>query len=370
MSTNLLFSYDEGIDQRTIHDRVLLITLGAYADAGGVQRQLDEHLRNNLAGREIGRFDTDQVIDYRDNRPIIDFAGDRYANYREPAMVLREFTDKAGEPFLLLSGPEPSLQWEKVAATINRIVDELDVELVVTAQGMPMPVPHTRPVGMFNFATDPKLLLIDQPSGHFQMSSSFTGLLAVRMEQADNHLLGLLAHVPQYLSDTDYPQAVIAMIDALNKATGLKLPLGALPAAATFVRGQIDAQLRQSDELSEMVRGLEQRYDAYQERRAVAAEAQANLPGGDEIAAEAEAFLASLDKRGDRETGTPTDKSRPADDSPAGPGESAGPAAAEGHDGSKDDMPDAGDPDLPGQGPDRTNPPDDTNHPGGPADQH
>ena len=87
-----LFSYDSHIDARTIRARVLLVTLGSFADAGHAQRLLDDHMLNNLTNHRIGAFDTDQVISYREQRPSIVFNSDHFSQYRAPSLVLHEVT--------------------------------------------------------------------------------------------------------------------------------------------------------------------------------------------------------------------------------------------------------------------------------------
>lgn len=61
---------------------------------------------------------------------------------------MRLVQDATGAPFLLLSGPEPDVEWERFAAAVRQIVERLQVRLSVNFHGIPMGVPHTRPVGI------------------------------------------------------------------------------------------------------------------------------------------------------------------------------------------------------------------------------
>ncbi len=335
-----LFSYEPTIDQRTIHDRVMVVTLGSYGDVGASQAQIDEHLLNTLSHRKIGDFDIDQIMDYRGHRPPIDFDQDHYDNYVSPSMTLHEVVDKSGNPFLLLTGPEPALQWERVSATIEWLMDQLDVQLLVTAQGVPMPVPHTRPINLLKVATRPELIPGNQGSGSFRMSASFLAMLTQRLGEKQRDVIGLVARVPQYLADTEYPDGAIAVMNGLHDLAGLNIPVSSLQQASHLARAQIDSQVEQSDELQQMVGQMEEQYDRYMRDHSLPM-TEADIPDADEIGQEMEDYLASLDTgadnsdtdHSDSRSDEPMDPDKPADgdkpedgtaqgpEDPRGPGE-------------------------------------------------
>lgn len=51
---------------------------------------------------------------------------------------MRLVQDATGAPFLLLSGPEPDVEWERFAAAVEQIVDRLGVRISVNFHGIPM----------------------------------------------------------------------------------------------------------------------------------------------------------------------------------------------------------------------------------------
>ncbi len=73
-------------------------------------------------------------------------------------MTLHEVVDKSGNPFLLLTGPEPALQWGVSAR--RQVADGPDGRCSCSSahQGVPMPVPHTRPINLLKVATRPELI--------------------------------------------------------------------------------------------------------------------------------------------------------------------------------------------------------------------
>lgn len=295
-----LFAWEPHVDQRTVRADTLVVTLGSYTDAGGVQRQVDEHLLAQLPNRVLGRFDADQVVDYGGRRPTIHFDRDRFTSFDAPQIVLHQVTDRDGTNFLLLNGPEPSLQWERMAAGIKHVVGQLDVRRTVLVQSMPAPTPHTRPVPVTRFASDDALLGDEVPMlGTFSLSASFTGVLSLRLGEAGHPVLGLLAHVPHYVAESEYPAAAGAVLGALRDATHLAVPTEGFDVAAGIVRAQIDTQIADNDEVTAMVGALESGYDEFTQQREVQTEATRQLPSGDEIAAQFEDFLAALPDEGE-----------------------------------------------------------------------
>lgn len=107
-------------------------------------------------------------------------------------------------------------------------------------------------------------------------------------------MLGYTAHVPHYLSQSDYPQAAVSLLEQVCKSCGLALPMTELLERATAVNASIAEQVVESEEVAAVVAALEQQYDAFiaaQENRSLLARDD-DLPSGDELGAEFERFLA------------------------------------------------------------------------------
>ena len=92
------------------------------------------------------------------------------------------------------------------------------------------------------------------------MPGSAEALVELRLSEAGHDVLGVAAHVPHYLSRSPYPDASLAVLEAITAATGLVLPdvAHALRTEAHTVRDEIDRQIAEGDaELVSVVRGLE-----------------------------------------------------------------------------------------------------------------
>lgn len=292
-----LFSYEPHVDSRLLRGRTLMVTLGAFSDAGQAQALVDDHLISSMPSRVVGRLDMDQVYDYTGRRPEVALELDHFSGYEKPEILLHEVTGPGDSTFFLLTGPEPSFQWERVASALRIVVEQLGIERVLILQGFPSPVPHTRELPVTRFGGTPEDIRVRRTMpGSFRLRAPFTALLTMRLSEAGHDVVGVVAHIPQYLHEVSYPDAAIALLRAVAEEDGPTVDLSDLERQALPVRDSIARQVADSQQLQEMVHGLEQNFD-----RMITSGAVDEVPTADDIAAEVEQFLADL---GDSDKGT------------------------------------------------------------------
>ncbi|HEX3647074.1 MAG TPA: PAC2 family protein, partial [Pseudonocardiaceae bacterium] len=162
--------------------------------------------------------------------------------------------------------------------------------------GIPMGVPHTRPMGVTGHATRPELVSDHQPMlNRIQVPGSIGALLEFRLGQSGQDALGFAAHVPHYLAQAVYPSAAVTLLGAVIRATGLQVPAAALREAAERADAEVNRQVGESDEVAEVVRALEQQYDQFVEgsnRGNLLAGGMDRMPTAEELGSEFERFLA------------------------------------------------------------------------------
>ena len=278
--------------------RVLLQSLRGFIDAGQAGRVLTRHIRDESTPVRVASFDIDRLLDYRSRRPEMVFSVNEWTSYDEPYLRVDMVTDAAGAPFLLLHGFEPDVLWEGYIRAVKEIVDELGVTLVAGVHGIPMAVPHTRPLTATVHGTNTELLP-DSPSlfGTVTVPASATNLLEYRFGQWERDVVNVAVHVPHYLAQSAYPQAAIRAIESLEPLTDLKLSPEALEDDAREATDEIARQAEESDEVQAVVAALEEQYDSVAEAQEGVVGADGLLPTADEIGAEFEKFLA--DRGGD-----------------------------------------------------------------------
>lgn len=274
---------------------VLVHVLDGFVDAGSAGEIVAEHLREQLTGARLVTFDVDQLLAYRARRPGMTFDDDRWVSYDEPTLAIDVLHDTEGTPFLLLHGLEPDLQWERFARAVRGLVEQFGVSLTVGVHGIPMGVPHTRPISATAHGTRSELLDI-QPHvfGRVQVPSSASSLLELRLGEAGLDAMGFAVHVPHYLAQARFPPAARAGLEHLQRVSGLALDVAAIDAAADESLASVAEQVEASEEVANVVRLLENQYDSFAQsvgRTNLLADS-APIPSGDEIAAHFEEFLA------------------------------------------------------------------------------
>ncbi|RKR13856.1 proteasome assembly chaperone family protein [Arthrobacter oryzae] len=274
----------------------LVMGFTGFADAGHVVRQITAELLDTLDAEMIAEFDADQLIDYRSRRPQVSFVEDHLQDYQAPTLALYRLVDGLGSPFLLLAGFEPDLQWERFARAVVGIVQELDVNLVTWIHSIPMPVPHTRPVGVTVHGNRPELIegiSVWKPT--VEVPAAVGHILELRLAEAGRNVAGYVIHVPHYLAEAEYPTAAVAGLEYLGAATSLMLPTDRLREAGREVGRQIAEQIEASEEVQQVVSRLETRYDEKAEgtvRRSLLADENDQIPNADALGAAVEAYLA------------------------------------------------------------------------------
>jgi predicted ATP-grasp superfamily ATP-dependent carboligase len=95
--------------------------------------------------------------------------------------------------------------------------------------------------------------------------------------------VGLWAQVPHYVANFPYPASALALLEALERLTGLSVDRSSLESAAADARTRLDELVAANPEHTHMVRQLETVYDDQS--------STLTIPSGDELAAELERFL-------------------------------------------------------------------------------
>ncbi|MFJ8307569.1 MULTISPECIES: PAC2 family protein [unclassified Streptomyces] len=277
---------------------VMLYHFDGYIDAGETGEQIVEKLLDTLPHQVVARFDHDRLVDYRARRPLLTFKRDRWTDFEVPALEIRLVQDATGAPFLLMSGPEPDVEWERFALAVRQIVERLGVRLSVNFHGIPMGVPHTRPVGITPHGNRTDLMPGHRsPFDEAQVPGSAESLIEYRLMESGHDVLGVAAHVPHYVARSAYPDAALTALEAVTAATGLVLPSVAhgLRTEAQRTQTEIERQIGEGDEdLVSLVQGLEHQYDAVAgaESRGNLVAEPADLPSAEELGREFERFLA------------------------------------------------------------------------------
>ncbi len=288
--------YEVDSDAPQLDGAALLWYFDGFIDAGAAGRLVTEHLLEKLDHKVIATFDVDRLIDYRSRRPVMTFAKDHWERYENLEIVVHLLHDAEGAPFFLLTGPEPDHEWERFTAAVSALAERLGVGLAVGFHGIPLGVPHTRPLGVTAHATRPELVEGDRPlPNQLQVPGSISALLEFRFGEAGRDAAGFAVHVPHYLAQAAYPAGAVKLLESVTGLTGLSVPDDALREAARRTDAEINRQVEASSEVTEVVQALEQQYDAAAEpdpQQDLLLGDPENMPTAEELGEQFERFLA------------------------------------------------------------------------------
>lgn len=280
---------------------VLVYAFSGFVDAGSGVRIAAEHILEQCEHTLVATFDIDELLDYRARRPRMTFVVDHFSSVDIPRIELHDVTDSAGEHFLLMTGPEPDYQWARFLAAVDLIVERFGIRLAIGLTAIPWPSPHTRPLGVTVHGSDPALLTGHIPVlGEIEVPGHVSAMLELHLGQQGTPSMGVTAQVPHYLVQFDFPRAAETLLAAVGKASGLALPASGLEPAALRADAEVAQQLAGNDEFATVVSALEQQYDQMSAIASASAGllpdmADEPMPTGDEIAAQVEQFLSSLE---------------------------------------------------------------------------
>lgn len=86
--------------------------------------------------------------------------------------------DSLGTPFLLLTGVEPDLKWERFVTAVRLLAERLGVRQTIGMGSIPMAVPHTRPTTLTAHSNNREAISSHTPwLGEVQVPGSASSLL-------------------------------------------------------------------------------------------------------------------------------------------------------------------------------------------------
>jgi proteasome assembly chaperone (PAC2) family protein len=193
---------------------------------------------------------------------------------------------------VILLGVEPNLRWKTYTALVLELLQELEVELVVTLGSLLADVPHTRPAPVSAAASDPTLVeeLGVEPS-RYEGPTGIVGILLDACRQEGLPAVSLWAAVPHYVSLAPSPRAALALCRRLGELVGIDVDVSELEHAAEEYSEQVTEAVASDAETAAYVEELERRVDLM--------EAAEELPSGESLAAELTRFLREREQNGE-----------------------------------------------------------------------
>ncbi len=228
----------------------------------------------------IGRFDPDQLFDYRARRPTLEIRDGRLTSLVWPEITLRA-ARFGSHDVLILSGAEPDDRWRQFAADTIDLLRRLDVRQWISLGAIPAAVPHTRPAPILGTSSRPGLLrggVNAGPTGLLKVPAAALSMLEMAATEAGIEAVGYFAQTPHYVTGS-YSLASLELLKALELHLEVSLPRGELVEESRLLRLKLDAATAADETTRAYVERLEAMVD------------EARQPAGDDLIADIERFL-------------------------------------------------------------------------------
>jgi proteasome assembly chaperone (PAC2) family protein len=282
----------------TYHDRpgalrrpILLMAFAGWNDAAESATNAARFLRQSWNGQPLATLDPEEFYHFGLTRPQVHFKPgtmEREITWPETEFTLCA-TEKLPRDILIGVAIEPHLRWKTYCQAILEMARELEVGLVVTLGALLAEVPHTRPVRLTGFATDPELakVLGVRPT-RYEGPTGIVGVLSSTARAAGFATASLWANVPHYISAVENPRATIALVQRFNRLLDAPLDFHELEEAGAQFDAQLAEVLSQNRKVANYVRKLEQKDTEPEEPPQ---EPAGELPSAQDLVAEIERFL-------------------------------------------------------------------------------
>lgn len=263
---------------------VLVVAMSGWFDVAQTATKALIHLIDNNESEEIGSIDADPFYDFTQIRPEarLDDDGDRMIVWPANDITAVRFPNAARD-VVVMTGTEPHVRWRTYVRCLIATYTRLGCEAIVTVGAAADAVPHTRVPPVVGSTVDPVLartLGLSRPS--YQGITGVAGVLQEQFEREELPAISLRVGVPHYLGNAEHPQSSAALLRHLEHVLGVPTRHADFADDIDRWRTLHDDAVAEDDKARHYVRMLETEFD----RRA-----EAELPSGDDLAAEFQRFL-------------------------------------------------------------------------------
>ena len=263
-----------------LRDPVLVIACTGWVDAGLAGSGAAQEIIDGMpAARRFATYDLGDTADLRTTRPIARLDDGMTRRIEWPTLSF--VAGRAGRDTVVMTGPEPCVQWQRVTEDIVGVAERLGVTLAVTLGAMPAAVSHRRPVPVLATATSRSLAQeIGALRADYHGPTGLQSVVQVALGDAGIDAIGLWAQVPHYVSGTPSPPASRALLERLRDLAQVAIDLRDIDRRVEHYLAQVEAGIAERPDVAEMVAAIDEEEEEI---------------SGDALASEIERFLRDPD---------------------------------------------------------------------------
>jgi predicted ATP-grasp superfamily ATP-dependent carboligase len=259
-----------------------------WNDAGDAASSAVSFLASALDARRFAQIDSEEFYDFQANRPTVQLTDGKAREIVWPTVeVFEARAPRAPRDLVLVQGVEPSMRWRAFSAHLVELAEALGVQVVVTLGALLADVPHTRPVTMTGFASDPSLVeRLGLTPSSYEGPTGIVGVLHGACQDAGLPSASLWAGVPHYVAAAANPKAALALVRRVEGLIGVSVDVSDLEVAAADYERQVGLAVQSDPDIQAFVERLEQAAES--EEAEIMPE---DVPSGDMLAREFQRFL-------------------------------------------------------------------------------
>src|ERR1700690_1087631 len=231
-----------------------------WNDAGDAASGAVSFLASALHARRFARIDSEEFYDFQTNRPCIKFTEGRRREIVWPTVEVFEApAPRAPRDLVLVQGVEPSMRWRSFSSHLVDLAEALGVQVVVSLGALLGDVPHTRPVTMTGYASDPSLVArLGMLSSSYEGPTGIVDVLQNACADAGLPSASLWAAGPHYVAAAANPKAALALVRRLEGLIGVSVDASDLESAAADYERQVGLAVQSDPDIQAFVERLEQ----------------------------------------------------------------------------------------------------------------
>jgi proteasome assembly chaperone (PAC2) family protein len=267
----------------------MVCSFQGWNDAGDAASTATAFLGQALGAERFAQVDTEEFYDFQANRPHVRIDETQARVISWPSVEIFEArAPRAPRDLVVIQGAEPSMRWRSFSALIVDLAEALDVQLVVTLGGLLADVPHSQPVAMTGFASDPAMIeRLGLKASRYEGPTGIVGVLHATCAEAGLPSASIWASVPHYVAAAASPKAALALLRKLELMVGVSVDVSELEEASGEYEHQVGLAVQSDPDIQAFVERLERRA-AESDQTTVDPQ---DVPSGDLIAREFQRFL-------------------------------------------------------------------------------
>lgn len=255
-----VYPVQERVILSNLKDPVLLAAFATPSKGGSTGASTLSYLTSQWDAEPVLEFGAEGYYDYSRIRPQLQHS-DGQATLQWPSnTVYIANPPELDRSVLILVGVEPNLGWPSFLATIDSFCRRNGVSRVLTLHSAPAGVSHRYSTPVVAVYGDETMKdAVGLPATTYQDGPmDFSAVLSLHLQAAGFQTADLIALEPFYTPGLPDAQAALALVRAIDRFLGCRIPVESLTETARDQREMYDRAVVGSEQLSALAASLEE----------------------------------------------------------------------------------------------------------------